>query len=168
MIPNLSCLDPAKNIWRGAQPITFEDWTALWDRGIRHVIKLNTASEGSDLTATELGMDVMECPITLAQQLLTEPDLQSLQSAVAFIGENTFIHCGSTERTKHAMLVNDEHNAGGNDRTGVCVGYYRVLRQGWTKADAYAEMLKHGYHPILLGLDKCFADLKEPTKDVQP
>lgn len=44
------------------------------------------------------------------------------------------------------------HCERGQDRTGLIVGVYRVKVEHWTKADAYQEMLKHGFHPILRGL----------------
>lgn len=151
------------NIYRGAQPVTREDWQHLLDLGVRHVIKLNTESEGSDAMAMELGMDVTECPISLTQQILTEPDLQRLRAAVDFMQPDTFIHCGSVARTQHAILISEQKGSGGEDRTGLCVGYYRVLKNGWTKHTAYSEMSGHGFHPILLGLLKAWADLKEPA-----
>ena len=103
-------------------------------------------------------MYVMECHITLSQQLLTEPDLQSVGDAVAFICPGTFIHCGSVDRTKHALLIGDPVTAGGQDRTGLVCALYRIST-GWTKEAARAEMLALGFHRILLGLDKAFFDL---------
>lgn len=157
MIPNFATVETG--IYRGAQPVTPEDWAYLRSLGINRIIKLNTAKEGDD---SDSGIpDILECQITLTQQLLTEPDLDSLATAIAFIEPGTFIHCGSTDRTRHALLLNDFSTAGGQDRTGLVVGGYR-LRQGWTKAKAHAEMLAHGFHTILFGLDKAWADLPEP------
>lgn len=163
MIPNLAIVDEALGIYRGAQPVTKEDWQHLWDLGVRHVVKLNTEAEGSDAGAIALGMDVTKCPITLSQQILTEPDLLNLRTAVSFIGPNTFVHCGSVARTQHAILIGEQKGAGGEDRTGLGVGYWRVLEQKWPKAKAYEEMKAHGLHSILFGLEKAWADLPEPV-----
>jgi hypothetical protein len=161
MIPNFAIVDEAQNIYRGAQPVTLDDWTMLWDRGVRHVLKLNTEAEGSDFLASEITIEVKKCPITLTQQILTEPDLLNLRTAVSLIQPNTFIHCGSTARTQHAALIGESKGAGGEDRTGVAVGYWRVMAQGWPKAKAYEEMLDRGFHAILFGLAKAWADLPE-------
>jgi len=160
MIPNLAIVDDPANglagVYRGAQPVAPEDWEKLRYLGVTRIIKLNTDSEGDD-SASGIP-DILKCPITLSEQLLTEPDLNSLRTAVAFIEPGTFIHCGSTERTRHALLVNDFSTAGGQDRTGLVVGAYR-LKQGVLKAEAHKEMIKHGFHKILFGLDRAWADL---------
>ena len=42
----------------------------------------------------------------------------------------------------------------GNDRTGLLVGFYRVLTMGWSRSKAWDEMILQGFHPELLGLDE--------------
>ena len=44
----------------------------------------------------------------------------------------------------------------GEDRTGLVVGLYRVLVEKWSPEDAWAEMLKFGYHPHFEALTKYF------------
>lgn len=44
----------------------------------------------------------------------------------------------------------------GEDRTGLIVGLYRVLNQGWSPQTAYDEMLANGFHTYLFGLDGYF------------
>ena len=134
LIPNLDFVDLDRKIWRGGQPDD-PGWNQLKANGITHVIKLNEESEGTDITAEALGMAVFSLPISLLEQILTEPSKHAILQAVDYIGDNTFIHC--------------EH---GQDRTGLVVGVYRVLKQGWSKQDAEDEMLAHGFHKILLGL----------------
>jgi protein tyrosine/serine phosphatase len=48
------------------------------------------------------------------------------------------------------------HCQKGEDRTGMVVGLYRVLVQKWSAEDAWAEMLKFGYHPHFEQLTKYF------------
>lgn len=116
-IPNFAVVDhptaDAPGVYRGAQPVSREDWQGLKDLGVTQIIKLNTDEEGSDDEALALGMKVMKCPITLTQQLLTEPDLTNLACAVSFVEAGTFIHCGSTARTQHALLIGEAKGAGG-------------------------------------------------------
>ena len=47
---------------------------------------------------------------------------------------------------------------GGQDRTGLIVGAYRVWVQHWTKADAQREMMQRGFHPTLPGLANFWRD----------
>ena len=121
-----------QNILRGGQP-TAEGWSWLKSEGITDVIKLDTEGESSDAIAGSMGMTVHRFPIPWWQQVLLRPPQSLLVAAVACIKGNMFIHC--------------EH---GQDRTGLIVGCFR-LSQGWTKSDAYAEMLEHGFHENLLG-----------------
>lgn len=133
MIPNFYQVDVGRNIRRGGQPIGL-DYDLLGKLGISRILKLNTDSEGSDQLALDMGMSVFLCPISSLQQVLTEPDKQSLIDALDFIDNDTFIHC--------------EH---GQDRTGLLVAMYRVSK-GWSKEAAEQEMLSLGFHKLLLGL----------------
>jgi len=121
-------------IFRGAQPRD-DDWQQLVDLGITHVVKLNTAKEGSDEAAVQAGLIVDAYPINIWQQILLEPPESVVKAAVAALKPGTFVHCTH-----------------GQDRTGLIVGCFRRLN-GWSKSDAYAEMIDHGFHPELIGLD---------------
>lgn len=139
MIPNFAIVDQL--IYRGGQPDA-EGWVVLKDFGVTRVIKLNEDSEAIDPVLE--GMELFKVQIPASQQIITEPDAQYLRDAVGFIEPNTFVHCSH-----------------GQDRTGLVIGMYRVLRQGWTKQKAWAEMMGHGFHPILFGLDKAWENLRE-------
>jgi tyrosine-protein phosphatase SIW14 len=128
-----------RGIYRGGQPAD-DGWDYLASIGVSNVIKLNTTSEGSDDGATRRGMAVRYHPITLWQQLLTGPDILSMNEALAEIGPGTFIHCTH-----------------GEDRTGLLVGLYR-LQEGWSKDKALLEMVQHGYHTALMGLTDYWTD----------
>ena len=70
------------------------------------------------------------------------------------------IDAGITSATKKqtpapAVYVHCRH---GQDRTGLVVGLERVFIEGWDPADAYAEMLKYGFHTYFLGLKDYFFD----------
>ena len=132
-IPNLAEVEAG--VWRGGQP-NAEGWQYLKSLGIKRDLKLNPSPEASDLLAISNGMQVIYFPVSLEQMTIGKPDSGKLNAAVASIKpDGIYVHC--------------EH---GQDRTGLVVGAYRVQVEHWTKADAYQEMLTHGFHPILRGL----------------
>jgi hypothetical protein len=130
-IPNLFAVE--QNILRGGQP-NFDGWTYLRAQGITDVIKLNTEEEGIDAVAEVMGMVVHRFPIPWWRQMIFRPSHSLMVSIVSLMRPNTFIHC--------------EH---GQDRTGLGVGCF-WLSLGWTKTDAYADMLAHEFHPVLQAL----------------
>lgn len=147
MIPNLQTVAPG--IYRSGQPVTPEDWKQIKDLGVKLVIKLNEDSEGSDEPWTALGGEVFKVQIPWTQQIITEPDYQSLIDAVGWIEPVVLVHCKL-----------------GQDRTGLLIALWR-LTQGWTAADAEAEWRKYGGdNPFLPGLEKAWADLSKRMKCV--
>lgn len=134
-IPNFA--EVASGIFRGGQP-NAEGWAYLRSRGVRQVVKLNPTSEAADNPGFPVETNYF--PIDKTRQILTEPDLQSIRDVIAFITPGTFVHCTH-----------------GQDRTGLIIGCWR-LRQGWTKAAAWDEMLARGFHPLLFGLWKAWSD----------
>lgn len=118
---------------RGGQP-NADGWTWLKSQGITDVVKLNTEDEGSDAVAEALGMTVHRFPIPWWRQLILRPKQSDLVTAVKLFKPHTFLHCSR-----------------GEDRSGLTVGCFR-LSQGWTKEDAYLEMIAFGFHPSLQGL----------------
>lgn len=158
-IPNFVAVDEALKIYRGGQPPNKEAWDYIKGLGVTQVIQLNTAIErrmedgtDADAYAASIGMQVMQCPITLTRQILPWFELKNLGDAVAFIAPGTFVHCGSVSRTQHAILLDDDKDAGGNDRTGAAILCYRVLHMGWTLAAAWDEALALSFHWVLFGL----------------
>jgi hypothetical protein len=150
-IPNLHTVDADKVILRGGQP-TAQGWTNIWLAGVRSVVKLNTDAEGSDNLAERMGMKVYRFPISVGEQLEGGPKVSTVAKAVAIMQVgHCYVHCGSDSRTRSridAVLK----SAGGNDRTGLVCGVYRVWSDHWTEATAYVEMKQYGFHPILKGL----------------
>ena len=130
-VPNLFAVEQDR--LRGGQP-TIDGWTYLKSQGITDVIKLNTEEEGSDAPAEALGMIVHRFPIPWWRQLILRPKQSDLLAVVALLKPHTFIHC-----------------LRGEDRTGLAVACFR-LSQGWTKEDAYLEMVAHGFHSSLQAL----------------
>lgn len=57
--------------------------------------------------------------------------------------------------TKAPVYVHCKH---GQDRTGLVIGLERVQHEHWAPKDAYAEMLRLGFHPEFLGLHHYFEE----------
>ncbi|HEY5041148.1 MAG TPA: hypothetical protein VIK53_04025 [Verrucomicrobiae bacterium] len=131
-VPNLALVEPG--VWRGGQPNS-KGWEYLKSLGIKQDVKINTSHESSDALAVSNGMQIIYLPINFEQMTIGKPDVNKLNAAIASIKPGTYVHC--------------EH---GQDRTGLIVGAYRVKVEHWTKEQAYQEMLRHGFHPILRGL----------------
>jgi hypothetical protein len=135
-------------------------WKSLFDIGVSNIIKLNTGVEGSDDGAKALGMTVHYLPISMEEQLLTKPPFSTVSNAVTIMKRGgVFVHCGSDARTR-SQLDSRLNRQGGQDRTGLICGVYRVWAEGWPKDKAYSEMRAHGFHPELHGLHEFFEDLK--------
>ena len=130
-IENLFAVE--QDIFRGGDP-TPEGWAWLKGEGVKVVIKLNTQCEGTDSVAVASGLIVHRFPINWFYQTIWHPRQRLLHAAVALMQPHSFVHC--------------EH---GEDRTGLVVGCYR-LSCGWTKEDAWAEMIGHRFHIGLQGL----------------
>ncbi len=152
-VPNLAQVGPG--VYRSAQPTTRAEWLAIRRLGVRHVLKLNFPSEGSDDLAVRMYFDVH----TLSLQPAGDADiLDSLAHTFvrplpAVLDEiERLLESASPD---NAWLVHCTH---GQDRTGFVVGRYRVLHDRWSKADAYREMRAHGFHPLLHGLNDAWED----------
>jgi protein tyrosine/serine phosphatase len=151
-VPNLVQVRPG--LWRSGQPISLDDWKYLQNLGVKHVVKLNFESEGSDDNAQILGMQVYVLSIQ------PNGDVDLFDSLA-----NTFVHpdpvlLDEAERvieTHDGVLVHCTH---GWDRTGLVIGRERVLFEQWDKDRAYAEMLARGFHPYLHGLHEAWENFQ--------
>ncbi len=149
-VPNL--VEVAPGLWRSGQPTT-EGWTYLKSIGVRHVVKLNFESEGTDADAVDLGLDVHLLgvePVGDAdifddvRNTFVRPDAKKLAEAERVIeaGDGVLVHCTH-----------------GQDRSGLVIGTYRVRHDGWPKDKAYAEMISNHFHPELHGLHETWENL---------
>lgn len=159
-VPNLARVDGG--VWRSGQIATTEGWTYLLTttRAKRlHVLKLNFDDEGNDELAVKLGIDVH----VLSIQPRGDQDLwDDIKSAFArpdpkLLDEAEALLAGAT--ADDVWLVHCTH---GQDRTGLVIGRYRVLHDGWTKDAAYAEMLANHFHPELHGVHEAWENFKAP------
>ena len=161
-IPNL--VQVRSDVWRSGQPTTLKQWQYLHDvLGVRHSIKLDFDTEGPDNLARLAGIEVHRISI----EPRTDPD--GLIPAVVDILERP-----AKDRIAELKRVIDEvktangssgvwlvHCKNGHDRTGLAVGFIRVLVDQWSKKRAYEEMIARGFHPELLGLLREWHALEE-------
>jgi hypothetical protein len=110
-------------VYRSAQP-SAEQLRELQRRyGIRTVLKLNSGGE-----PVPEGVTLIHHPLSV----LKEPTPQQLQEILDAI-----------DHSEKPLLVHCTH---GEDRTGLVIALYR-LRHGTATDTAYADMMRHGFHP---------------------
>lgn len=165
-VPNL--VQVRSNVWRAGQP-TVEGWRYLvqvFGPKTVHVIKLDFESEGSDAYAASLGFDVHSLGIdprtnpdgltTAVEEVFKRPTAITWREVVRLIGTIPSVDDG-----RQVWLF---HCVNGHDRTGLAIGHVRVIVDGWTKKEAWKEMLAHGYHSELIGLDEEWRLFKSSRK----
>lgn len=112
-----------EGVYRSGQP-SGEQLRELYERyGIRAVLKLNGGAD-----AVPPGVSVLHRPLSV----MSEPDPAALRSIL-----------DELEATPKPVLVHCTH---GEDRTGLVVALYR-MRRGVPAEVAYADMVRHGFHP---------------------
>jgi tyrosine-protein phosphatase SIW14 len=119
----------APNVYRGAQPLP-EGYTTLKKMGIRTVINLRTAA--SEKRAVEAaGMKSVEIPLSV----WTDVSPKTIDGIIDIMrdpaNQPVFLHCRQ-----------------GRDRTGIVVAAYRMKVDGWSFAEAEAEMQSFGFNDI--------------------
>ena len=117
----------ANGIFRGAQPEP-EGYTTLKAMGVRTVINLRTrhgereAVEAAGMRYVEIPMsfwkDVDPAVVRMALSVMTDP-----------VNQPVFVHCSR-----------------GKDRMEVVAAVYRMEVDGWSEAEAEAEMEAFGFH----------------------
>jgi hypothetical protein len=160
-IPNFGTVSPRHKIYRGGEPPTAESWAFLQSLGVHTVVKLNTEKESHDCGAMALHMKVIRRPINDQQQFLGSPDFsKTIDCAVGVMRRGgVFVHCGSDGRSKPNSFGALTDTQGGQDRTGLVVGCYRVRVEHWKKAKARNEMKSFHFHAMLLpGLARFWRD----------
>jgi tyrosine-protein phosphatase SIW14 len=135
-------IEVTPGIFRGGQPETFADFEMLKNEGIRTVIYLRSESPAREkYIVTSLGMNFKAFPINP----FTYPDENTVNGALRVL----------TDPAAQPVFVHCQH---GKDRTGLVVGLYRVHHEGWSPDDAYDEMRRIGFSPLLVGLKRYFDD----------
>ena len=149
-IPNL--VQVRADVWRSGQPVALDQWQYLHSLGVRHSLKLDFDDEGTDDLARVAGIDVY--PLGIEPR--TDPD--GLIPAIAEVFERPAAdRIAALKLAIHEIKTGGKggwliHCKNGHDRTGLAVGFVRVIVDGWTKPQAWKEMLARGFHPELVGL----------------
>jgi len=117
-------------LYRAAQP-TAAGFTELSTLGVHSVLDV-AGGAGDDALAPKGTIRLFHVPMS-AWGLHDDLVLHALRIMADPANRPLLIHC--------------QHGA---DRTGAMVALYRVVVQGWSKADAIREMNKGGYHHSFL------------------
>jgi protein tyrosine/serine phosphatase len=160
-IPNFATVDARRKVFRGGQPLTADGWMYLKRLGVTTVIKLNTESEATDAGARAQRLAVVRLPITQHQQFIGRPDFApTVAAAVRRMSQGAvFVHCGSDRRSEPGSLPSFTDSQGGQDRTSLVVGCYRVWVEHRKKSEARAEMKSFRFHGVFLpGLARFWRD----------
>ena len=125
----------APGVLRGAQPGK-DGYATLKAMGVKTVIDMRTtASEQKQVEAA--GMKAIAIPIEMSRDGLKA----KVDRVVALMADPSnqpvYVHC------RH-----------GQDRTGIVVAAYRMKQQGWSLADAEAEMQAFGFNDIWVNFKK--------------
>lgn len=148
-LPNLFRV--SSSLYRSAQPsregfefLSTGPSLADGDAPIKTVVSLRASSEGDDPLVPETsGLRLVHIPVRTWR--LEDEDV------VAFLRV-------ATSPDMQPVLVHCHH---GSDRTGAMIAVYRVVVEGWTKAQATDEMVHGGYgfHPMWRNLIRYVEDL---------
>lgn len=119
----------ATGVLRGAQPGK-NGYATLKAMGVKTVIDMRTtANEQKQVEAA--GMRAVAFPIVMTRDGLKEKVERVVALMADPANQPVYIHC------RH-----------GQDRTGIVVAAYRMKQQGWSLADAEAEMQAFGFNDV--------------------
>lgn len=136
-IPNLGRV--RANVYRSGQPAGANQWRTIARLGVTDVLKLNALDEGVDDPPAELGITIHHIPIPPSTKRWASVFEQPSPEALRAIVEDVL----SMRASGKVWLI---HCVNGHDRTGLAVMLVRMLVDGWTPLQAYAEALQWGYH----------------------
>jgi protein tyrosine/serine phosphatase len=119
----------APGIFRGAQP-TPEGYATLKAMGVRTVINLRTR-HGERKAVEAAGMRYVEIPMSFWKNVDPAVVRMALSAMTDPANQPVFVHCSR-----------------GKDRVGVVAAVYRMEVDGWSEAEAEAEMEAFGFHEI--------------------
>lgn len=125
----------APGIFRGAQPKP-QGYATLKAMGVRTVVNLRTR-HGEREAVEAAGMRYVEIPMNFMKNV----DPAAVRKALSVITEPAnqpvFVHCSR-----------------GKDRVAVVAAVYRMEVDGWSEAEAEAEMKAFGFHEVWFQLKK--------------
>jgi protein tyrosine/serine phosphatase len=116
-------------VFRGAQPGQ-DGYATLKAMGIRTVIDMRT-TESEKKQVEAAGMKAVAVPVEMSRDGLKEKVEKIVALMADPANQPVYLHC------RH-----------GQDRTGIVVAAYRMKRQGWSLAEAEAEMQAFGFNDV--------------------
>jgi len=119
----------ANGIFRGAQPDP-EGYATLKAMGVRTVVNLRTR-HGERKAVEAAGMRYVEIPMSFWRDVDPAVVRKALSAMTDPANQPVFVHCSR-----------------GADRMGVVAAVYRMEVDGWSEAEAEAEMEAFGFHEI--------------------
>ena len=131
----------SEQIWRGGRP-DYYDLKNLHDRGYKTIINIENRQnfvESERRNAERMGLQFISIPMD--EDLV--PNNQDIEKLLQLLSDKSnqpiFIHCFH-----------------GQDRTGLVIGLYRVLIEGWDAKAAHDEMLQLGFHTKFINMENYF------------
>jgi protein tyrosine/serine phosphatase len=126
-IENFGRINPT--YYRGGQP-KGHDYADLAALGVKTVINLTSSdADASERTFVEkAGMKYFQIPMTTHDQPKSAELAEFLKMVSAPANQPVFVHC-----------------VGGRHRTGVMTAAYRMSHDGWSAAQAFAEMKQYKF-----------------------
>ncbi len=125
----------APGVLRGAE-VSKEGYATLKAMGVKTVIDMRTSANEQQEVETA-GMKAVAIPIKMSRDGLQE----NVDRVVALMADPAnqpvYVHC------RH-----------GQDRTGIVVAAFRMKQQGWSLAEAEAEMQAFGFNNIWINFKK--------------
>jgi len=138
----------APGILRGAQPEP-EGYATLKAMGVRTVINLRTG-HGERVAVEAAGMRYVGIPIHLWKSVDPAAVRQALSVMTDLANQPVFVHCSR-----------------GVDRTGLVAAVYRMEVDGWSEAEAEAEMEAFGFHEFWSQLKEFVRRYPESREEVR-
>ncbi|NVO00065.1 MAG: tyrosine-protein phosphatase [Geobacteraceae bacterium] len=125
----------APGVLRGAE-IDKDGYATLKATGVKTVIDMRTtANEKTEVEAA--GMKAIAVPVEMSRNGLKEKVDKIVALMADPANQPVYLHC------RH-----------GQDRTGIVVAAFRMKQQGWSLADAEAEMQSFGFNNVWVNFKK--------------
>ena len=137
----------APGILRGAQPKA-EGYATLKAMGVRTVVNLRT-HHGAREAVEASGMRYVEIPMSFWKKVDPAAVRKALSVMTDPANQPVYVYC-----------------LRGADRTGVVAAVYRIKVDGWSEADAEAEMEAFGFHEAWFQLKEFVRRYPEEQKGI--
>jgi protein tyrosine/serine phosphatase len=124
----------SEQLYRGAKPSDV-DLQVLQQSGVKCIINLRHRSSNEEASSQRLGLKYFHIPMGWFKSPSPETVRKFLTIVSNPQNQPAYIHCYQ-----------------GADRTGTMVAIYRIMVQNWGFHEAYKEMRRHHFKPMLASL----------------